>query len=156
MTRTITLLAAACWLLSAVQVAEAASYPASLRSDHILLGLLSLAGLAACAARLASWRYGRAAVAATAALYLVLYCMRTWTMQIEPQMAFMGVSMLDATLSFVRIVHFSIAHSFGLGNLLLAADQLFFEWLMPLGQAAVLAATATGANSLPAAASPPE
>jgi hypothetical protein len=137
--RAIPLLAAACWLLSAALVAEAVSYPGALRIDQVVLGALCVAGLAACAAWLASWRRARAALAVTAALYLALYAFRTWAMQIEPRMAFTGDSFPEATLATLRIVQASVAHSLSLGNLLLAAGELFSEWLMPLAQAAVLA-----------------
>ena len=138
MRRALPLLAAACWLLSAAQVAEALSHPTH-GSEYVLLGLLSVAGLASCAAWLASWRYARAAAAGTAALYLVLYCARTWTVQIEPRMAFTDASLLEATLDSLRIVQATVAHSLSVGNLMLGAGELFYEWLMPLTQIGVLA-----------------
>jgi hypothetical protein len=136
--RAIALSAAACWLLSAAQVLEALSHPTH-GSELVLLGLLSVAGLASCAAWLASWRYARAALAGVAALYLVFYCVRTWTIQVEPRMAFTDASLLEATLDSLRIVQATIAHSLSVGNLMLGAGELFYEWLMPLTQIGVLA-----------------
>ena len=114
MQRAIALLAAVCWLLSAAQVAEALSHSTH-GSEFVLLGLLSIAGLAGCAAWLASWRYAQAAVAGTAALYLVLYCVRTWTVQIEPRMAFTDASLLEATLDSLRIVQATVG-AFAIGR----------------------------------------
>ena len=139
MQRTIALSAAACWLLSAAQVAEAFSHPGQVGSHDVLLGLLSVAGLAACGGWLASWRYARVAVAGTAALYLVLYCVRIWTVQIEPRMAFTDASLLEATLDSLRIVQAAVAHSLSVGNLMVGAGELFYEWLMPLVQVGILA-----------------
>ena len=138
MQRALPLLAAACWLLSAAQVAEALSHP-TYGSEYVLLGLLSVAGLASCVAWLASWRYAPPAVAGAAALYLILYCVRLWTAQIEPRMAFTDASLLEATLDSLRIVQATVAHSLSIGNLLLATGELFYEWLMPLAQVGTLA-----------------
>jgi hypothetical protein len=142
--RIVLLFIAACWVAGALNLADAFFRPADLTREHVVLAALTVLGLGGCAAWSAAWRYGQMAVAAAAAAYVVLYSQRMWTVYIEPELAFTGVSFFEAVLDKFQVVHASIAHSLSLGNFGNGLSELFSEWLMPLSQLAALVETALG------------